>query len=622
MSENRPGHRSVIISMLALILYSCEFEPHKVYQRTAEENVSAPEIQVVELNLNYDTIFLYTQKQIHFSFVSSNQAILAVRFTIDDTEKYLVNSNSGVFNLDYRMFTNGIHTMVLEVYTASGSGSIAEHMGMEGFIFSKSWVLYIDQNNSYNVKSTISDGFLKLYWNRYRGYDFKEYVIYRTGWGTDMELARLKSGFFIDSSYVGETARYGVEVVTVTGTNILWGNLELQKDLPRLQFTVSENNEYRVIWNKPKYYAAVDTIRLAQSNNYGINSNTTYATHNTDDTTHILTSAFFGDDIELTLRLEPKNNIGYIPDYYSLFQVVLDYITVGFPFGTRKKSIFDVNQVDKDEFIYIAGCDSLVRYSVSGKRIVEKLGYEPIGCSMCNFISIAVSPSGRFLTTSVDCNRDAMLANSRNLGSHAIRDLKSLTGNLYGPELPVSDAGRILVKNGSGGFYLYDFNADSTIGFYYKDIYYTTEPLAISLNGDYILLRHDSLRLVHFNDLQFIDIWSHSRFPEPDFYEFDGNEPERMVIRNGDLFSVKKCSDFSTVREFSINDTEIMDIDYYNNKLLTWSTGNLYVRSFEDGSLLYTIPFRHDPSFWYNYCFLVDNAIVCMKGVIYFVGDL
>jgi hypothetical protein len=202
-------------------------------------------------------------KQIRFSFVSSDQEILAVRFTIDGNEEYLIKNNNGIFELDYRIYTNGIHDMVLEVYTASGSGSIAEHLGMEGFLFSKSWVLYIDQNYSFNVKSTISDGFLKLYWNRYRGYDFKEYVVYRTGWGTDKELARLKSGFFIDNTYVGEKARYDVEVITDNGTIIPWGFLELEKDLPKLHFIISESNKYIVKWNKSKYYNAVDSFRLS-----------------------------------------------------------------------------------------------------------------------------------------------------------------------------------------------------------------------------------------------------------------------------------------------------------------------------------------------------------------------
>ncbi len=214
--------------LIAFLSNSCEFEPHKVYERTVIENVSAPEIQIIELNLEYDTIFLYGSKQIRFNFLSSDQDILAVRFTIDNAEKYLVKSNEGTFYLDYGMAVNGIHSLVLEVYTEAGSGSIAEHLGMEGFVFSKSWVLYIDENYYHNVQSTINDGFLKLYWNRYRGYDFREYIIRRTGWNFDIEVGKTTSAFFIDNSYVGEQARYDVEVLTTGGTIIPWGFLELR----------------------------------------------------------------------------------------------------------------------------------------------------------------------------------------------------------------------------------------------------------------------------------------------------------------------------------------------------------------------------------------------------------
>jgi len=610
----------VLLFLIVLLSNSCEFEPHKIYERTVNEDVSAPEIQVVELNLDYDTIFLYGSKQIRFSFVSSDQEILAVRFTIDGNEEYLIKNNNGIFELDYRIYTNGIHDMVLEVYTASGSGSIAEHLGMEGFLFSKSWVLYIDQNYYFNVKSTISDGFLKLYWNRYRGYDFKEYVVYRTGWGTDKELARLKSGFFIDNTYVGEKARYDVEVITDNGTIIPWGFLELEKDLPKLHFIISESNKYIVKWNKSKYYNAVDSFRLSLATYKGFTNSTNKAINEPDDTTYIVPISYFGNRIDVTLRVVPKNSFQYMPGYYSLFESYLESVVVGFSFGTRNKGVTDISQVSPDEFMYITGSDSLVRYSVTQKQIVEKYGYQPIGCTMGCFTRFKVSPSGKYLTTYVDCDHEVMLANSGNLLNHTIRDLKSLSGFMYIPEIPVSDKGLVIINNSNGGFYLYNFNTDSTIAYYNKDIF-TLQGLSISMNGDYILLLHDSLRLVHYINSEFINIWSHSRFNEPAFYEFDGKDSGRFVIWNGSILSVKQCLDFSTDYEFPLSDEKILDIDYYNNKILTWSAGHLYVRNFTDGSLLHDVTYTLYPGFWYNSCRLVGNAIICMQGVIYFLEE-
>lgn len=594
---------------------SCEFEPHKVYERTVIENVSAPEIQIIELNLEYDTIFLYGSKQVRFNFQSSDQGILAVRFTIDNEEEYLVKSNKGTFYLDYRMATNGIHSLVLEVFTESGSGSIAEIFGREGFVFSKSWVLYIDENYNHNVQSTINNGFLKLSWNRYRGYDFRRYIILRTLWNFDLEMGRTRSEFFTDSSYVGEQARYDVKVLTTDGTILPWGYIEFEKNLPKLSYSASVENEYIIKWNKCKYFGAVDSFRISLITNKGVNADTK-SINSLNDTTYIIPKSYFGRNVEITVRIVPKNSLLYVPDYYSFFESYLEPCIIGFRFSSS--GVEEVHQVGRNEFIYWSGDNSLKRYSVSENRIVERFGYPTTDCSMYNFINSQVSQSGKFMTTYVDCTNDVMLLNTANLTSNTKRNVKFLSGQLYNPPVPVSDNGNVLINKIDGGFYLYNFFSDSVLAFYFKDLFFA-KGLAISSCGDYILLENDSLRLVHYNNSQFRNIWTHCRISKPEFFEFDGKDPDRFVIWKDKTLSVRKCSDFSEIYNFHLEDQMILDIDYYNGTLLTWSPGHLYVRRHIDGSLLHDVAYSLHPGLWYNSCRLVGDAIICTQGVLYFL---
>jgi hypothetical protein len=445
-------------------------------------------------------------------------------------------------------------------------------------------------------------------------------VVYReTGWNTKTEIARLKSAYFIDSSYVGEKVRYDVEVIKDDAQILPWGFLELGKDLQKLRLAQSEGNDFRIIWNKSKYYGAVDTFSLFLSTNYGGSYSKIKETHNPDDTSHVITTEPFGSRIDLILKVVPKKKIHYNPGNYSLFESYLENLTLGFPFDTRSQTTFKINQVSHDEFIYFNGCDSILRYSVSQRRIVEKLGYTPTGCYGCSFSGIMVSTSGKSLTTYVDCMNNVLLANTVDFSKSKVRNLKSLTGNMYVPDIPISDAGIMLLNNINGGFYLYDFNEDSTLAFYNKPIF-IARGLSISLNGDYLFLLHDSLRLVGYHNSQFTNIWSHSRYIDPRFYEFDGANPERMVIWDGNTFAIKQCSNFSTINEFPVTDDLILDIDYYNNKMLTWSTGFLKTRSLADGSLIQSVAYGLNPSYWYNSCSLVGNTIVCAQGVIYFLN--
>lgn len=618
MSFKNSGIRSLFLMLVFFLFNTCEYENRKVYEREVDENVSPPEISVIELNIDHDTIFCYAQREIRFRFASNDQDIMAVRFTVDNEQQYIADSDHGIYNLDSWNFTNGIHSLTMEVYTGSGSGSIAEKLGMEGFLFSKSWVLVIDENYSSNIKSAVKDGLLNLSWNRYRGYDFSDYVVYReTGWGGRTEIARVKANHFIDSSYVGEGTRYSVEVFYGNSHKLPWGFLNLEKDLPNLHLFVSETNEYAVNWDKAIYYGAVDTFSLLLRTNYDAYYSKVKTTQNPEDTFHVLTTASFGNKIDLKLRLKPKKGIFYTQDNFLLFESYLVNLILGHHFGSVNNTIFDLAQVSGDEFVYISGCDSLVRYSVSDRRILERYGYQPSGCSMCNFTRIKFSASGQYITSYVDCTSDVLLANSLDFSTRKIRDLKSLTGSMYVPPIPVSDNGIMIANNSNGGFYLYNFMTDSTLAFYNKDGA-TAQGLSISKNGNYIFLLHDSLRLVRYENSLFTNVWSHSRFSEPKFYEFDGVNSDRMVLWNGTTFFSKRCSDFSTLNEFPLADELILDIDYYNNRILSYSAGYLNIRSLVNGALYKTVRYSLYPGYWYNACYLVNNAIISMQGVIYF----
>ena len=609
-----------VLFLIAFLSNSCEYEPHKVFYRAVYEDVPPPEVQVVEMFIESDTVFLYSDKKIRFKFVSSDQEIEAVRFVIDDVEKYIVSSNTGIFTLVYNSLTYGIHTLDLEVYTAKGSGSIAEQLGLEGYVFTKTWVLdVVDYMGNINntITSTVKNGLLNLTWARYRGSDFSEYILNKSGYSA--EIIKLSSNHYIDRSYVGEFAMYDVKVSTADGLLLPWGNLLLGGDLPRLYFSVSDNNLYTVKWNRSKYFGAIDTFKMNISNDFRSSYSTYYTTGNPEDTVCNISPAYFGDIISLKLRVIPKNSIQYNPENYYLFESYLSDIRPGFQFSmVNGQVIQDIRQVSKDEFLCIAGYNNLIKYSVSQRRISGH--YYFTDCLDNEIYSLSASASGRFLTIYGNCNKDVMLANSGNFNNNNVRDLKSLIGDFYLPYIPVSDSGTVLVDSINKGFFLYDHPAGSVLTYYQKENF-KTSGLAISANGKYIILKDDSLRLVQYSDSQFINIRSFSRDSPPAFFEFHGEFPDRLVIWEENEFSVKQCADFSDVYRFGLIDSRILDIDYFNNRMLTWSAGHLFVRSLNDGTLINDIPLIIDPTSDGKACYLVNNAIVSINGVLYFIEE-
>jgi hypothetical protein len=608
--------RILILAIISL-MFACEYEPSDVFHRKVDKNVSPPNIQVVELNLEEDSIFLYLDKEVHFLFTSNSQSIKAVSFVIDDKESITINSNTGDYNLSSGNLSNGEHILTLKIITNSGTGSIADHLGVEGFISSKSWILVVNKNFLSETRAIATNGYLKIEWARYRAPDLGEYIFYKLNWWTSwQEVKRLKSIECFDSSYVGEGGSYMIQVRTKDNQLIDWGFVQLGNNLPVPHLEVAETNQYRIWWNKNKYYNAVDTCNLFEGIGFNGQFVKARATCDLNDTIYN-TNAIFGDNLNIKLKFVPKqDNINYLPSGDYGFETQFSTLA-GYHFVSPYCFVTSIYQVKKDEFIFNASYDSIVRYSLTQKKSTQKLSYDLVGCSTIHFNGIRVSPNGKFFTARVGCNFDIMLSSSENLANNEVYDLPFLNDQ-YAPPIPVSDPGTGVIPVVNGGFYVYDFINDSILGYYIKDDYSTTMPEKISSLGDYIFAADDSLRLLQFKDSKFKNINSQSRLGDIRFYQFDALINDQLVLWDGTEFYVKRCQDFSNVHSFPLVSDGILNIDYYNREILSYSAGHLYVNSLTNGTLLYDIEIHFEPT-GYNYCHLIDHTIVCDAGIMYYL---
>lgn len=326
---------AILIQVLfSPFFYSCEFETDKVYDRKVDKDVEPPEITVVDLDLESDTIYLFNGRNISFRFTSSNQKINIVRFNVDGNETAVYSTGEGIFLLDYGNMNEGEHTLVLEVVTSSGTNSIADILGAEGYVFSKKWVLNVYKDYNTKLDTRVKNGCLNFSWEKYPVPDFKEYIIYREiSYYEKIEVGRTTSLEFTDCSYVGEGGKYFVEVLKKDWQLFSWGYVELNQELPVLSFIATVDNEYTIRWSKSKYYNAVDIFQLSANTGYGWNFVNVKETSNPQDTSwNISSSLLFGDNIDLKLLLIPKNSVIYTSDENYRFESVLYEVELGFRF--------------------------------------------------------------------------------------------------------------------------------------------------------------------------------------------------------------------------------------------------------------------------------------------------
>ena len=539
-----------------------------------------------------------------------------MKFTVDGQEAYNNSIASGQIYIDYGKISEGYHNLRLEITTSTGSGSIADHLGAEGFLFSKSWILLVDKSFYSKTTATSFNGFLKLSWPKYRSSDLKDYIVVRDkGSYNDVELERSKNHEFIDSSYVGEGASYFVNVFTTDSKTIPWGHLIVKPELPLLSLYPSEDHQYAIKWGKFKYYNAVGSFNLRRSFDNWYTSSVVKSTNLYSDSTMIIQGLYFGDQVNFRLNIVPaKNNVMNTPDNYSMFETRFE-TNAGIKFIDVDTRLEDIFRVSPDEFVGIDNYLYLNRYSISKKSSVQHMTYQPQGCSGSKFDMLAASPAGQYLTSLYHlCDGYSMMIPTDNLNNYTLHNLSSIT--LSSP-LYVSDIGTAIANTSSAGFYIYDLNINTTIAHYDKPGF-KSKGISISPGGNYILFSDDSVHLVKLDGSIFSNIWSDDLSKLPKFFGFDASNPERLAFWDGNVFSIKDCSSFSTINAFPLTDSTVFNVDYYNKEFLTYNPGapgHLFIRDYSDGRLLSDIPVNLDLTmWWYIKVLLFNHYLVCTNG--------
>ncbi|MDF1550863.1 MAG: hypothetical protein P1P88_23775, partial [Bacteroidales bacterium] len=422
---------------------------------------------------------------------------------------------------------------------------------------------------------------------------------------------------FFDNTYVGEGADYYVKVLTKSGEEYTWGGYEATSELPELFVSVSEQNKYQLAWRKSRYYNAVDSVKVSKAIGYSSDFKQLYTTQNMDDTVLLLGNVSFGDEIRFRLNVVPKLvNYDYTEDAYARFYTE-EGLEIGINFNYASKNLSSLGQVSPTEFVFISGCDSLIQFSTTLKSISKKYGYTAVGCSGCKFSKLEFSPTGKYITNYEVCSDDVMLINGENLSLSSKVNLKHLSGSHYVPPIPVSENGLGIV-NEYDGFHLYDFINHQHLIFYPTGS--SGHGLKISSAGDYLFLEDDSTRLVKYENNQFTKIWATSRFYDFEYFEFHPLQANLVLVWDGTRFSVRQCEDFSIVTEFELTDEKILHIDFYNDEILTFNTGELLVRALSDGAIKYQVPINFSALYWYDNCILVNHTIICNRGILHYLN--
>jgi hypothetical protein len=603
-----------MILLFFLLLLSCEYEPSGVFMREVNQDALPPEIYILELNLEEDTVYLFEDRPIHFRFSSSDQEILAVRFLWNLREEASVESSTGIFTLDYAQVQHGFNQLEIQILTKSGTGSIAEILGMEGYLFSKSWVVYADKLYSSSLSRSVENGFLRLDWADYPAPGFNEYIVYRSLNGSFLEYARVQEPFFIDSSYVGEGGSFRV-LVSRTGKNpLLWIQTEISPELPVPVFSSNRENEFLLSWEVNNYFSAVQETRLYASIGYGTsNYSLVKSTETLTDTSHLV-NALFGDWVNFRLQY-----LSGIPNSYN-GQAHTQFGTfMGYRFDWPGESYWGLRyfgQVSPQEFMYLSNFDTLKKYSLEEARVTSSLSHSGY-CLFKPFDRILYSASGSYLSYQYNCPYGVYISGSQNPESRFFVQLPSQ--HSYMNTFPaVNENLCILNLYYYNGFLVFNPSTSEVLAAYPEG-----EAVQVSLTGEYIVIDEQlRTRILRFSGGEFTVLWTGGGFEYRNWF-FDGQEAESVYHHELGKLTRKNCSDLAVLQVLNFPGEKLLNIDFHNRRFLTRTSGyfdiKLRVRDLTDNRILYELP--HNGYFVDDYL-LLGNAIISPNGFLYFLNGM
>jgi len=118
-----------------MLIIKYEYQIDKTYFKEVNKNAALPDLEIY-LNLSTDTIYVYNSMYVNLKLYLSNKKLYAVNFYVNDTlVKATQEAGLGNYSLRIDPYNRAQFKVLAEIVTSSGTGSLADKVGAEAFIF-------------------------------------------------------------------------------------------------------------------------------------------------------------------------------------------------------------------------------------------------------------------------------------------------------------------------------------------------------------------------------------------------------------------------------------------------------------------------------------------------------
>ncbi len=384
----------ILILLLFAIFVSCEFRPSEIPETFVEQpDENAPVLYIV-VQPDMDTLKLATDIWTEFKFFSSETEVSWVKISFDDNTIYDFEynlQNKPRIYLSLGNYTEGLHYITIQAFTSSNTGSIADRVGAEGYLYEVQWPVVIHKNVDrwLQIKSVrYEKGGAFVSWQKYDYADFDSYRLVKTSSTLANQALYyienpLQTALF-DTTYLeGEYSDYQVSLNGEYGHSYTFS-----KPIEAPVIALTNENRMVVTWNRTQNPSRLGYYHVALKSP-NTSSYQEIISDDAEDTIAVYNvSPGFGNNYEFQVRFVPK---GYAQSY-------VNYDSSGgkaiFSLGNQMPGFGNAMKIGNSENILMYNGGRFYKYNIINQNAIDSFRVS----DLTNPVNIRVSPNGQFFS--------------------------------------------------------------------------------------------------------------------------------------------------------------------------------------------------------------------------------
>jgi len=558
--------RKILYLLLAVsILTACEYEPEGIYEAVVEPVTEAPEI-TVNLNFMTDTIYVPTNGYTTLVYSTPDSKVRYAYFELNNRQLVKIESTSGTFTFSFNsgQYQKGIpYELNVELFRSTGSGSLADKVYAEGFLYSKSFTLiFLDESEMAPRVTRVfpENGSLRVEWEKFKGLGFLKYHVFNSVFYKIDIISDPNKTFLYDASYVGYNGDY--YIVTETEDNTFTSNhFYFEDGLPEAKAVLAENTTMKLTWGQSKYYNNIAGYRIFESYNRFNHFNEIAYIESSLDTCYLHEDGRFGVASRfyvLPVPVEREIPLNSYDDLRYMASLTED-VMIGERIPVFPETFF---YNPPGDFCYYSDILQIYKFDCTKNAFVDSIP--------TRYISMSASPDGKTLLSS---NIDHLeIIDSETMEISDVIPESDLPDGKMLYQFSIADNGKGVFVNVLGDYYYYDYNnrvaeakfrvdGESNIG----------DKMAVSSDGKFFCIRHVKgiypnylTELFKLEGGEAVQVWNDNII---DFFDFDPENGQFLYFKDGVLSRISP-DNMNVVSEMPINDEYLYDIDWNNGEYI------------------------------------------------------